>query len=166
MNNLKIISKVGGAIAIVSILFMPVVGCGGDTANGIDLVQSKNISGDIKACIVVCMLCGLLILLLRTQIQQALSGIIGIVALLGGYMLAKDKLQMLDLKAGYYLSLMGFALTTLVSFLKPSLNDNSVQAAVNANMGKADELHKLKALLDNNAITQEEYDEQKRKLLS
>src|ERR1700729_699493 len=114
MGNYKLLSKLGGAIAIISILFLPVVGCGGENANGIQIVQSDHVSSDIKAFIIVAIACGVLILLLKTSIQLALTGVAGIASLLIGYFMAKDKLGGVDLKAGYYFAIIGFGLTTVI----------------------------------------------------
>ena len=122
MDNVKLISKLGGAVAVVSILFLPVVGCGGENVNGVQIIQSDHVSSDIKAFIVVAIACGGLIFILKNYIQLAVTAIAGIASLLIGYLIAKDKIGGIDLKAGGILGIIGFLITAIISFLNSSEN--------------------------------------------
>jgi hypothetical protein len=120
MNNRKTISNIGGAIAVISILFLPVVGCGGENVNGIQIIQSDHVSSDIKAFFSVAIICGGLIFLFKNYVQLAITGIVGILSLLIGYLIAKDKINGIDLKAGGVLGIIGFLVTTIINFLDPT----------------------------------------------
>ena len=48
MNTHGIFSSMGGVVAIVSILFLPVIGCGGETVTGLKIFQSEQVADSIK----------------------------------------------------------------------------------------------------------------------
>ncbi len=120
MSNQKIISNIGGAVAFVSIFFLPVVGCGGKNVNGIQIVQSDHVSADIKAFIMVSVLCAGLIIILKSYIQSGIAAITGLISLLVGYFIVKDKLDALDFKIGGILATIGFVISAIINLFKPT----------------------------------------------
>lgn len=169
VSNYKPISKIGGAVAAVSVLFLPIVGCGGESVNGLDVIKGDHVDGILKACVAASVLCGIIILFLHQHKNFIAMSIAGILSLLAGYMIARNKLPV-ELKAGAFLAFLAFGTTAGVNFMaksKPAPEDDYyTEAPVAETSSVADQLASLKKLLDEGAITQEEFDEQKRRLLS
>lgn len=115
MNNYRVFSGTGGAIAVVCILFLPVIGCGNETINGIEIVQSRNVSVEIKFFIVLSVIAGVAILFLKQQVAAFVAGIIGLASLLFSYLIAHNKMQAIELKMGAYLAMIGFVITAVVN---------------------------------------------------
>ena len=108
----------GGTVALVSILFLPIVGCGGDNATGLQVIQSTNIPGNIKVFVALAAFAALLCIFLWHHIAAIAASIGGFVSLLIAYNLGHSKLEGIEMKAGAYLAMLGFAVTVIVNFLK------------------------------------------------
>ena len=165
--NYKTLTTIGGAVAVLSICFLPVIGCGGENLNGVGLLKWDQTPGAFKFLLILVIVLGLLIFRLKEAMHLLINGAAGVITLIVGYLYAKDKMGNLDLKSGYYLSIFGFIMTGIVSYMQlkgmqigqPGQQNNA------GHINTADELLKLKKLLDEGVLNQEEYDEQKRKLL-
>ena len=137
MKNIHII-KLGGLVVLVCFLFLPVAGCGSMTISGFDLFKMKDISATVKIFAGVAMLCAAAILFLPSKSLVFFSAIGGIISLVLAYLIAKGKMSSgddlgvsnaIDLKSGSYLSLIGFAISAVVSKIKlelfPSQNNTT-----------------------------------------
>ncbi|MDP2304189.1 MAG: hypothetical protein Q8N03_17405 [Ignavibacteria bacterium] len=91
MNNNKLFSYLGAAIAVLCILFAPVVGCGETNLNGLQIIQDESIGTDIKLFIIIAIICGVIIFILKNHLHLVASSIAGAVALLIAYLIAHSK---------------------------------------------------------------------------
>lgn len=107
-------------MAVIFILFMPVVGCGGENYNGIELIQEKEVWKEVKACIVLSVVCGLVVLMLRAYMHMAIAALAGAISLLLSYVIAHSKNEGFELKIGAILALMSFMVSMVVSVMSNS----------------------------------------------
>ena len=129
MKNIHII-KLGGLVVLVCFLFLPIAGCGSMTISGFDLFKMKDISATVKIFAGLAMLCAAVVVFLPDKSLVFFSAIGGIITLIIAYLIAKGKMSSgddlgmsnaIDLKSGSYLSLIGFALSAVVSKVKNEL---------------------------------------------
>ncbi len=104
-----LLSKVGGVIALVSIVFLPIGGCGDIGLTGFEVLRDNDIPGLIKVLIGISILCAFIALFVKFYVGLVASGAIGITGLLTSYLIARKDIPV-DLKAGAYLALIGFGL--------------------------------------------------------
>ena len=132
MKNIHII-KLGGLVVLVCFLFLPVAGCGSMTISGIDLFKMKDISASVKIFAGLAMLCATAILFLPDKSLIFFSAIGGLISLIVAYLIAKGKMSSgdnlgmanaIDLKSGSYLSMIGFAISAVVSKIRNDLFPN------------------------------------------
>ena len=172
-NNYLIFAKIGAALAIICILFLPVVGCGDQNLNGIELIKEKNIWSEVKFFIIASITCGIIIFFLKKHIMVAITAIGGIFSLIIAYLIAHDKSGSIDLKIGSYFAFLFYSITAIISFITPlekkQINNpvliQELERIDKTRIGIADEIKKLKELQDAGIITQKEIDIQKEKLL-
>ena len=129
MKNIHII-KLGGLVVLVCFLFLPVAGCGSMTISGIDLFKMNDISATVKIFAGLAMLCAVAILFLPDKSLIFFSAIGGLISLIVAYLIAKGKMSSgdnlgmsnaIDLKSGSYLSMIGFAISAVVSKIRNDL---------------------------------------------
>lgn len=156
MKNVHIM-KIGGMVAIVCFLFLPVAGCGPQTINGVDLLKMDDIDISVKIFAVLAMVMALGIIFLQDKLQVFFSAIAGLIALVVAYLIAKSKMHSgndfgmadaIELKSGSYLSMLGFIISAVVSKTKnellgdqqlnfsPSNQNNKKQSNFCASCGK------------------------------
>lgn len=132
MKNAHII-KLGGMLAIVCFLFLPVAGCGSMTITGIDLVKMKDIDASVKLFAVLAMLCAIAIIILPDKTLAFFSAIGGLISLLIAFLIMKGKMSSgndfgmsnaIELKSGSYLSMLGFIISAAVSKVKNEIISN------------------------------------------
>lgn len=175
-SNPKLISKIVAAIAIVSIIFLPVVGCGGENASGIDIVKSEQISPAIKLFLICSVICGIIIFFLKEYIHLAVTAIIGILTLLISYFIAKDKLGQLELKTGAFLSILSYVTIAVIGFIKSSEKKNIEMVTTIAKQTTLEkpepsndtftQIEKINELRQKGILTEEEFNKKKTELLS
>jgi len=126
MKNAHLI-KLGGMLAIVCFLFLPVAGCGSMTITGIDLIKMKDIDASVKLFAVLAMLCAVAIIFLPDKTLAFFSAVGGLISLLIAYLVMKGKMSSgddfgmsnaIELKSGSYLSMLGFLISAAVSKVK------------------------------------------------
>ena len=169
-SNYLSLPKVSAALAVFCILFAPIVGCEGQNFNGVEIIQHKNIMPEVKLFIILSIACGVTIFFLRERTQIAICAIGGIITLLIAYLIAHNKNDAIDLRVGSYFAIIAYSITSVTSFLDISFNNFTEthvikKSSSSPKIGVAEELKKLKELLDSGIITQQEFDTQKRKLL-
>jgi len=117
MKNAHLI-KIGGIMALVCFLFMPVAGCGGYNISGTDLIQAKGIDDTVKVFCVISMICAVFMIFLPDKLLTFVMSIGGFVTLIIAYLIIKDKAgNQIEIKAGSYLSLLAFMASAVVSRL-------------------------------------------------
>lgn len=117
MNKYKLISNTGAAMAIICILFLPFVGCGGQNLTGIDVIKHNGIGIEIKFFVVASIICAGIIFALKEHIQLAVSAIAGVVSLLIAFLIAQSKMEGLELKFGAFLALIAYSVIAVINFL-------------------------------------------------
>ena len=129
MKNAHIL-KLSGMLAIVSFLFLPVAGCGSMTISGIDLIKMEDISVTVKLFAILALVCAVGIIFLQDKTLIFFSAIGGFISLIIAYLIAKGKMSSgndlgisdaIDLKSGSYLSMLGFAISAVLSKVKNEL---------------------------------------------
>lgn len=128
MSNQKLIIKFSSAIALVCILFLPIVGCNGLDFSGFDIFKNEAIWIELKICILIAIACGILILCFKEYLHFAISAISGIVTLIIAYLFAYSKNEGFNLKIGAFIGIIGYSISAILSFLK--LIDNKVESKV------------------------------------
>lgn len=123
--DLNLILKIGGVIAVLFLLFLPVAGCQGTNSaniNGVDIIKGKNMDMAIRIFFILSLLCGVVMLLFKKPSQIAIIAIAGIVTFLVSYFIAKSKtgMDIMEMKVGAYLALMVYAGIAVVGFIKSS----------------------------------------------
>jgi len=117
MDNKKLLSYLGAALAVVCILFAPVVGCGETNLNGLQIIQDKGVGTDIKLFIIIAIICGIVIFFLRKHLHLVASAIVGAIALLIAYLIAHSKNEGIELRYGSILAFIGYAVVAITNFL-------------------------------------------------
>ncbi len=135
MKN-NIIIKISGVLAIVSILFFPIAGCGPINITGIDFFQAQEIDVVIKLIVGCSLLAAVAVIILKDQNQTFVAAIVGLILLVAAYFVAKSKMKpngndfmdmsgAITLKSGAYLSVIGFVVAAIVSKLNHEVLGNS-----------------------------------------
>ncbi|GEM_PF-3938042 len=128
MDNKKLLSYLGAALAVICILFAPVVGCGESNLNGLQIIQDKSVGADIKVFILLAIICGVLIFFLKKHSHLAVSAIAGALSLFIAYLIAHSKNEGIELRFGAFLAFIGYAVTAITNFLGMSdKKENDVQ---------------------------------------
>ena len=159
-NNFS--SKLCGIIATLSILFLPVFGYRGNTLNGIGLIF-KNVQ---SIYVLISVLCSILICFFKIPLRKTIVAIIGISTLFIGYFVGKNLLESLYLAEGFYIFILCLGVSIWINTYKDKNFLQNISTIKKQEYSVADELLKYKNLLDQGAITQNEFEEQKTKLLN
>lgn len=111
-----LLSKIGGALSIVSLLVLPLVGCTNQamTWSSLDLLSDKSIGINIKVMLIIALLFAIVALLVNAKWALLVSGIGGLGTLLTAYIIFKQEFKgfssAFELKTGGYLAIIGFIL--------------------------------------------------------
>jgi hypothetical protein len=128
--------KVGGIVAIVGFLFLPIAGCGDMTLKGMDLFGSGDVSLIVKILAGLAMAGALLVIITKSRTISFMGSILGIACLLVAYFIAKKEMgsddelgisEAIKLKSGSYVSILGFILAAFVSRSKKELLTNEAE---------------------------------------
>jgi hypothetical protein len=117
-NRSKVLSYLGAVMAVVCILFAPVVGCGDATLNGLQIIEDKGVGGEIKLFIILALSCGVLIFFLKKHAHLVITAIAGAVSLFIAYLIAHGKNGAIELKVGAYLAFVGYTVTAITHILE------------------------------------------------
>lgn len=117
MKSSKLATNFGAVIAILSILFLPVVGCGDENLTGVDLVQLQEVGLDTKIFTIAAILSGLFVLVSRNPITKGIGALCGALALIIAFLLARYGYEFIELKLGAYIAIIGYVFSALVSFI-------------------------------------------------
>ena len=118
MKQYKIISSVCGIGAALCIVILPLLGGGWESLTGLELLQLKQLfmPDEIKACIVLAILCGASLAFLRDT-AAIVMGSVGFVCVFASYSLSHSAHSIVEMRAGAYLALLGFGGAVLVNGL-------------------------------------------------
>jgi hypothetical protein len=155
-------------------LFLPVVGCGDENATGMDIIRSDKVFTEIKTFLIISMACGVIIILLKELIYTAVAAIFGIISLLVFYVMAKNRIDLLQLKAGAYLAIVAYLAAILAGFINGSNNSSKTSIRIEKHYSGGDknntgdivlQIEKLAELKQKGLITEDEFNLMKRELL-
>jgi len=104
-----ILSKIGGGLAIFSMLFLPLGGCQGVGVNGLNLIADGDIGVDIKFMLIIALAGAAVAFFVKATGLYFASGGGGLGALLIGYVIAYSQFP-IQLMIGSYLAIGGFLL--------------------------------------------------------
>ena len=122
MGKYKWLAKMGGIVAIASVIFLPMVnGCGSQPITGVDILQSNEIGGIIKIFLAVSLLCAAAAIFLKAAIPILASGAVGLAALITAYLMAKSAASV-ELKSGAYFIIASFVIILISGFLRLGTN--------------------------------------------
>lgn len=112
------LSKIGGGLSLISLLFLPLIkGCG-QTMTGVELLRADGVPGVIKLLIIVAILCAGSVFFLKTIPALFFSGGLGIGGLLAAYVQIERELVKPDI--GGILAVIGFGLILAEAFFQSS----------------------------------------------
>lgn len=118
MGNYTWLAKMGGIVAIASILFLPVAGCGSHLITGLDIFASKEISVIIKIFLAISLLGAASVIFLKTAIPVLASGLVGLAAFITAYLSAKSAASAsIELKSGAYFTIVSFIIILITGLL-------------------------------------------------
>ena len=132
MKNIHLI-KLGGMMALVCFLFMPVAGCGGMTISGVDLMKTGGYDNSVKVFSGLAMLCAVLMIFVPDKIVTSICSIGGLISLVIAFLIVKGKMSSgndfgisnsIEIKSGAYLSMVGFIVSSIASLSKNEFFDN------------------------------------------
>ena len=104
-----ILSKIGGGLAIFSMLFLPLGGCQGVGVNGLRLIAAGDIGFDIKLMLIIALAGAVAAFFVKVAGLYFASGGTGLGALLIGYVIANSQFP-IQLMIGSYLAIGGYLL--------------------------------------------------------
>jgi hypothetical protein len=90
MKKYKWLAKMGGIVALASILFLPMAGCELQSVTGIDMFTSKDISFIVKIFLAISLICAAWVIFLKSAIPILANGVVGLAALTIAYLMAKS----------------------------------------------------------------------------
>jgi len=169
---MKTFSKLAAVLAIISILFLPVAGCGGRNVTGIDIIKEEQIEASIKIFLLLSIICGIIILFLKNYIPIAFLAIGGIVTLFISYFIAHDKLDRIELKVGAFIAIISYAANAVIGFVtkdeqkflkRHSPSPSNFQQS--AQRDSITEIENLSELRKKGILTEDEFNKKKTDLL-
>jgi hypothetical protein len=104
------LGRIGGVIATLSLLFLPLASCGDAQLTGIDVFSAEN-SEVHKILLAVALIAAIAAIFVVTRGAQIAAGVVGIVVIALEYFNSmQDPERLVQLKEGAYIALLGFGL--------------------------------------------------------
>lgn len=131
MTTQTLLSKFGSAIAVLAIMFLPIMGCEQTDLTGYAILFDDLLKADagLRALVTLSVLCGIGVLLLKRPLHHLIGAIVGALALLAAYLYARissDGDEM-ELRYGAFVALAGFAVTLVLS-LRQLISSSAVRS--------------------------------------
>jgi hypothetical protein len=112
------LGRLGGLIAALSLLFLPLASCGEAQLTGLDIFQADGNSGH-KAILVIALLSAVLAVILVQHRAQLVLGATGLATIVIEYLFTiDDPERTIQLREGAYLATLGFLLVFLAGWLR------------------------------------------------
>ncbi len=112
-----LLSKIGGVLSLISLLFLPLVkGCG-QSITGFEVLKAGDVPGGM---LIISIVCAIVVFFIKTAIPFFITGGGGIGGLLGAYTVARKNLPIdieIEIEIGTILSIIGFVLILAEGFL-------------------------------------------------
>lgn len=119
MTTQTLLSKFGSAIAVLAIMFLPIMGCEDGDLSGYTILFDDFLKVDagLRALVALSTGCGIGVLLLKRPLHHLFGAIVGMVALLAAYLYARinSEEDVMQLRYGSFVALAGFAMTVVSS---------------------------------------------------
>lgn len=113
------LGRLGGIIAALSLLFLPLASCGDAQLTGIQVFQAEN-SEVHKVLLAVALIAAVAAIFVVTRSTQIAAGVVGIAVIALEYFNSlKDPERLVQLREGAYLALLGFVLVLAAAFIEP-----------------------------------------------
>lgn len=117
MRNYHWMAKMGGMVAIASILFLPMAGCDLQSITGIDMFKANEISVIVKMLLAISLICAVSVIFLKSAIPILAGGVVGLAALIIAYLSAKSATSIsIELRAGAYFTIVSFIIILMSGF--------------------------------------------------
>ncbi len=116
-------AKLGGTLALVSIFFLPLGGCGDATFTGLEVFKTNEVSAGIKMLLFVSIACGVGAYVVTRSWGFFIIGGGGISSLLMAFTIARQDIP-IDFKVGGYLTILGFSFVLFEGLRAKSSNLN------------------------------------------
>lgn len=114
------LARLGGVIATLSLIFLPLASCGEAQLTGIDIFQAEGSSGH-KAILFVTLAAAVLSIFIMQKLAHIVLGGTGLVAIAIEYFFTLDDPERtIQLREGAFLALLGFALVLAAGLLPGS----------------------------------------------
>jgi hypothetical protein len=111
------LTRIGGGLALICLMFLPLGGCFNKTFSGSDLLSHSSVPGGVKLLLIISILSAFCAFFLNAAIQCFISGGVGMTGLIGVYTLLSQKYPDVELKIGGYLAMIGFGLILVEGFI-------------------------------------------------
>jgi hypothetical protein len=113
------LGRIGGVIATLSLLFLPLASCGDAQLTGIDVFSAEN-SEIHKILLAVALIAAIAAIFVVTRGAQIAAGVVGIVVIALEYFNSvQDPERLVQLKEGAYIALLGFGLVLAAGLMDP-----------------------------------------------
>jgi hypothetical protein len=111
------LARLGGVIATLSLIFLPLASCGDAQLTGIDIFQAEGSTGH-KALLFITLVAAVLSIVIMQKWAHLVFGGIGIVAIALEYVSSiNDPERTIQLREGAFLALLGFAFVFVAGLL-------------------------------------------------
>lgn len=112
-----IVSNFCAGIAIVSILFLPVVGCADQNMSGLQLLNESQVDMDMKYFLIGSLICAGMIFLFRLKGARIIAAILGFIFLISAYLIAHSKNELIELRFGSVIAFLSFGYVVISNAL-------------------------------------------------
>lgn len=114
------LARLGGVVATLSLIFLPLASCGDAQLTGIDIFQAEGNNGH-KAILFVTLAAAVLSIFILEKWAHLILGGTGLVAIAVEYFFTLDDAERtIQLREGAFLALLGFALVFAAGLLAPA----------------------------------------------
>lgn len=118
MQNRNNLARLGGIIAVLSLLFLPLASCGEARIAGTDLLFDVEGSLGHKAILAIALIAAVIAVIATKAWMQFTSGIAGLLAIGVEYLFTqKDSSGAIQLLQGSYVAMVGFALVLIAGLM-------------------------------------------------
>ena len=115
------LGRLGGVIATLSLLFLPLASCGDAQLTGIDVFGAEN-SEVHKVLLAVALIAAIAAIFVVTRGAQIAAGVAGIVVIALEYFNSvQDPERLVQLREGAYIALLGFGLVLAAGLMDPGV---------------------------------------------
>ncbi|OGP64201.1 MAG: hypothetical protein A3K22_06205 [Deltaproteobacteria bacterium RBG_16_42_7] len=119
-----LLSKIGGVFALISLLFLPLGGCGGASVSGFDVLRAGDVGIGIKFMLLISICCAIAAFLLKKAPAFFVAGGGGLGGLFVAYIVARQSFPV-EMKIGAYLAILGFGAILAEGFLMKQRDGNN-----------------------------------------